>query len=108
MQYLEHPLEVGAVTMLLDRASGAPLCVTGCNDRHLRVWDAKSGDLLWKFSGGHHGWITSVTTSATGEWLATTCKDMGVRVFAVRPRKGWKASKRSSSELVPLVCRRPS
>ena len=61
------------------------------NDRHLRIWDAKAGALLWKFSGAHRGWITSLCVSESGEWLATTCKDEFVRVFAIRPRQGWRA-----------------
>ena len=56
-----------------------------------QFWDAKAGALLWKFSGAHRGWITSLCVSESGEWLATTCKDEFVRVFAIRPRQGWRA-----------------
>jgi len=97
MQYLPHPLDVGGLAIVEDHESRKMLVITGCNDRYIRAWDAKTGEMLWRFTATHRGWITNLNISANYEYMATTCNDDGVRVFHLRPRTTWHKGRKQGS-----------
>jgi WD40 repeat protein len=54
--------------------------VSGCDDRKVRVWDARTGQLAMELPG-HAGGITSVAYSPNGTFIASGSYDNTVRVW---------------------------
>jgi WD40 repeat protein len=78
-----HPL--GRVTGI-DWSPDGRYIVTAGTDQQVRVWDARTGRYLWKFSG-HQGAVTSVAFAPRGDRIVATGLDRTAIVRDVRSHK---------------------
>lgn len=63
-----------------------PLLSTWCNDKNVRVWDARSGQCVRTFKG-HQGPILSFASSKDGNTLVTGGDDGAALVFSLKPQQ---------------------
>ena len=57
--------------------------MTGGHDKTVRIWDARTGELLLTLSG-HDGWVTTVAFSKDGRRIVSGSFDGTIKVWQTR------------------------
>lgn len=62
------------------------LIASGSADKTVRLWDVKSGNMLYSFTGHTEG-VNSVSFNRTGEYLVSGSDDKTIRIWDVKAKK---------------------